>query len=86
MQIDLNEILRPSFQIKLFLSVFWIIFMVLMNGINLPFIADVVVVVSTCLLVIGWFRYPYPFNTIKSTGDNDTNEESDNKEETIKYT
>ena len=86
MEIDLSRIIKPAFQLKLFMTVFWIVFLIGVNGVQLDLLMKVIILIGTTLLVIGWFKYPYPINTFKVAGENDTNEESDNKEETIKYT
>lgn len=61
MEIDL---LRPSLQIKIFLSVFWLVFMLIVRGVEFTVLDKIFIVIVTILFVLGWFKYPYPFNIL----------------------
>jgi hypothetical protein len=72
MEIDL---IRPTFLLKLFLSVAWLVFLFLSSTLSLPLIWNVFIAVGTVGLVVGWFIYPYPFELMGDQTNNDTNEE-----------
>lgn len=61
MEIDL---LKPLVQIKIFMSVCWILFVALTSDVNFTLLGKVVIVIVTVMFVIGWFKYPYPLDVL----------------------
>lgn len=58
------DLLRPSVQIKIFLSVCWLVFMLIVRGVEFTILGKFFIVIFTILFVVGWFKYPYPLDVL----------------------